>query len=129
VLFKNPLIFLWKVRGFQFMSKNNSGLTLMEVMIVVMIIGLLASIAFPNYTLARNNTRTRLCVNNLRLIYSAKEQWAMDNSAAQGAAVAAANITPYLKGNAIPVEPGGGSYTIGDVGANPTCSVGGSHAL
>ena len=109
--------------------KKESGFTLIEMMMVVAIIGLLVVIAYPNYTQARNSARTKICTNNLRLIYAAKEQWAMDTGSAQGVAVIEANVLPYLKANVIPTEPGGGTYTIGNVGENPTCSVGGTHSL
>jgi prepilin-type N-terminal cleavage/methylation domain-containing protein len=110
-------------------ARNSKGFTLVEIMIVVAIIGLLAAIAVPNFVQARTTARTNTCRNNLRLIDAAKEQWAMDTNAAQGAAVVAANITPYLKGGVMPTEPQAGAYTIGAVGTNPTCSVGGTHVL
>ena len=68
------------------------------------------------------------CINNLRQIDAAKAQWALEKSKTNGAAVTAADITPYLVGKRMPVCPGGGRYTIGKVGDKPTCSTSG-HAL
>jgi len=103
--------------------KNTAGFTLVEIMIVVAIIGLLAAIAVPNFVQARQNARRGACVNNLRLIDASKEQWALETNAAPAAAVAAADITPYLKGAVMPTCPGTGAYTIGNVNVPPVCSL------
>ncbi|MGV3723999.1 MAG: type IV pilin protein, partial [Actinomycetota bacterium] len=55
------------------------GFTLVEIMIVVLIIGILLAIAVPNFIRARESSRAKSCVSNLKQIDSAKEQWAMDN--------------------------------------------------
>ncbi|MBN8690047.1 MAG: prepilin-type N-terminal cleavage/methylation domain-containing protein [Armatimonadetes bacterium] len=108
-------------------SKKNKGFTLVEIMIVVLIIGILLAIAVPNFVRARETSRTRTCVGNLKQIDSAKEQYAMENRLASGAAVAWANLAPdYLKRQ--PACPSGGTYTIGNVGTDPTCSTAG-HVL
>ena len=111
------------------LRQNKAGFTLVEIMIVVAIIGLLAAIAVPNFTQARTNARTAACVNNLRLMDAAAEQWALENNQDNGDAVALGNVAPYLKGGAIPTCPAGGAYAVTVVGANPTCSVGGTHTL
>src|SRR5690242_6604809 len=72
--------------------KSNRGFTLIEVMIVVLIIGLLLAIAIPNFLHAREGSRTKTCISNLSAINTAKEQWAMDNSKAEGAAVLMSDI-------------------------------------
>ncbi|MCG3176352.1 MAG: Type II secretion system protein G [Candidatus Omnitrophica bacterium] len=107
--------------------RNSKGFTLVEIMIVVAIIGLLAAIAVPNFVQARNTSRANACVNNLRIIDAAKEQDALENNIATGAA--SPNHLNYIKGGALPTCPGGGNYTVGNVGADPTCSLGGTHAL
>ena len=109
------------------LKKNTAGFTLVEIMIVVAIIGLLAAIAVPNFTQARNNARKGACINNLRLIDAAKEQYALENNLDNGAAIPAGGVDPYLKAG-FPVCPSAGAYTVGDVGVTPTCSAAG-HAL
>ena len=108
------------------LHKNKLGFTLVEIMIVVAIIGLLAAIAVPNFIQARTTTRTNICVNNLRLIDAAKEQWAMENNGDTGDTP---DPLPYLRGNVLPTEPQGGAYNVAVVGTPPTCSIGGTHAL
>ena len=53
------------------------GFTLVEIMIVVALIGLLASIAVPNWVHARSTSQVNACINNLRQIDGAKQQWAI----------------------------------------------------
>ena len=105
------------------LKRNTSGFTLVEIMIVVAIIGLLAAIAVPNFVQARNNARQSVCINNLRQVDSAKEQWALASNASTGATVVAANIDPYLKNSfASTICPAGsGAYTISVISTDPAC--------
>jgi Tfp pilus assembly protein PilV len=71
---------------------------------------------------------TATCVNNLRLIDGAKQQWALEHQKPPGALLTAADLTPYVKSNALPVCPAGGVYTLNPVGLAPICNIPG-HAL
>jgi len=68
------------------------------------------------------------CINNLRQIDAAKQQWALENNKNDVAVPTAVDLAPYLKGGVFPVCPSGGTYTINAVGLPPTCSVPG-HVL
>ena len=68
------------------------------------------------------------CINNLRQIDAAKQQWALENNKTADAIPAATDIAPYLKDKTLPTCPGGGTYTVSAVNQVPTCSIPG-HAL
>ena len=68
------------------------------------------------------------CINNLRLMDGAKQQWALEKQKPAGALLTAADLTPYLKSNAVPVCPAGGVYTLNPVAVMPICNLPG-HAV
>jgi prepilin-type N-terminal cleavage/methylation domain-containing protein len=105
-------------------TSRNSGFTLVEIMIVVAIIGLLAAIAIPNFVKARTTAYKNACINNLRQIDSAVQEWALETKQADDATVAYDNIKSYLKNSV--VCPAGGktftdSYQLNGVSGKPTC--------
>jgi len=69
-------------------SSGEKGFTLLEIMVVVTIVGLLASIAVTNVMIARDHARLSAIRYNLRQIDEAKAQWAMDTRQPNGAPVA-----------------------------------------
>src|SRR3954464_1073551 len=75
---------------------RNAGFTLVEIMIVVAVIGLLATIAIPNFVRARLKAQQSACINNLRQIDGAKQTWALENKAGAAATPVLSNIQPYL---------------------------------
>jgi prepilin-type N-terminal cleavage/methylation domain-containing protein len=72
----------------RFRSQARSGFTLTELMIVVAIVGLLASLAMPNLAKARDTSRLNTIYSNLRVLDAAKDQWALDNNKPSGTPVA-----------------------------------------
>lgn len=79
------------------MRDIRSGFTLVEIMIVVSIIALLAVIAVPSFLKARQNARQSACINNMRLIDHAKEQWATSCNHNNGDAVVVTEVNSYLR--------------------------------
>jgi prepilin-type N-terminal cleavage/methylation domain-containing protein len=78
-------------------SKKRHGFTLVEIMIVVAIIALLASIAVPGFLRARKRAQASRILNDLRLIDGAVDMYAIENNKASGAAVPTAAWTAYMK--------------------------------
>jgi myosin heavy subunit len=66
-------------------------------------------------------TATAACINNLRQLDGAKQQWALENNKTATAMPQMSDLAPYLR-NASLVCPSGGAYTLNTVGAAPTCS-------
>ena len=103
---------------------NPGGFTLVEIMIVVAIIGMLATLAVPNFMKSREDAYRVGCINNLRQIDSAIQLWALESKKDSGSPVTYDEISGHLK-NAV-VCPSGGttfadSYTISTVDTRPTC--------
>ena len=82
---------------------------------------MLAAIAIPNFVKARATSQENACINNLRQIDAAKNEWALEKSKSATDVPTKEDISPYL--HKWPVCPAGGTYTIGSVGEKPTCSI------
>lgn len=104
-------------------------------MISIAIIGILISIAVPSFLRARENSRGQACQENLSKIDGAKEQYAIEFKLSNGSEMTMEwLVTPngcssgagFLKRE--PECPSGGSYTIMNVGIDPTCSIGANNS-
>ncbi len=113
-------------------SLRKSGFTLVEIMIVVAIIGLLAAIAIPNFVRARTTAQMNACINNLRQIDGAKQQWALEQKVGQTATPGQTDIQPYMgrgSNGTLPTCPADSSksfstsYSMGDVSTPPSCKI------
>ncbi len=105
------------------------GFTLVEIMIVVAIIALLASVAIPSLVQARKKTQRVTCISNLKAIEGAKATWALETRKTDADVPADADL--FGPGKPIdpkPLCPGGGNYDLKAVSEKPTCTMP-DHAL
>jgi hypothetical protein len=95
---------------------------------------LCAGWAIPHF-IRTKSTKPDYCINKLRIIESAKEDWAMEHNETNGADVTWDDLRDYGLGpgpssREIPICPDGGVYIIGKIGEKPRCSIGGvAHTL
>lgn len=101
---------------------------MIEIMIVVALIGMLATIATPTWVRARTASQTNTCINNLKQIDGAKQEWGLENKAKPDATMLYSDISVYLKRAVI--CPAGGSaatfsstYMLNDLSTKPTCQI------
>jgi hypothetical protein len=104
---------------------------LLEFIVVILIAGLIVAIAIPNCVSDGRNGpggKSNACINNLRQIDAAANQFALENHLTNGDRIGFPNdLTPYIKLNSqgeIPGCPSGGIYSIEKVGEKPVCSLG-----
>ncbi len=96
----------------------------MEIMIVVGIIGLLATMAIPSYQNSRKKTQMTVCISNLHHIEGAVQQWALEMKKDAGEPVTYDDIRGYLR-NTVACPSGGtsfeDSYRVTVVDELPSC--------
>ena len=79
------------------LNTKHAGFTLVEIMIVVAIIALLAAIAVPNFLRSRKRSQATQVLEDLRIIDSAVDQYAIETNKNSGATVAWADVQNYVK--------------------------------
>jgi len=113
-------------------TAKKQGFTLVEIMIVVAIIGMLAAIAIPNFVKARTTAQQNACINNLRMIDLAKQQWATETRQQNSATPQGTDLQPYMgrsSGGELPACPidqqntFATSYTPNNLTTRPVCQI------
>jgi prepilin-type N-terminal cleavage/methylation domain-containing protein len=108
---------------------SRSGFTLVEIMIVVAIIALLASIAVPGFLRARKRTQASRILNDLRLIDNAIDQYAIETNKSTGMNPVWSDLKAYVKKNGQLYNTGSdvlghsyGPFTVDNLPAVPSTS-------
>jgi len=114
----------------QNLQSKKSGFTLVEIMIVVAIIALLAAIAVPNFLRARKRSQATRILEDLRLIDSATDQYAIDTTKTSGFNPSFTDIQNYLKTGSVLYATGqdifgdsyGPTFTVDTVPSVPSAA-------
>lgn len=95
-----------------------------SIALAVLLIPMLA-IAVPNFIRARQNAQQNFCINNLRMIDSAKQSWALEKNKTSEDTPTAEALNPYVRNQNFTALrcPLGGTYSINKVGEAPTCTI------
>ncbi len=109
-------------------TRRRGGFTLVEIMIVVAIIALLASIAVPGFLRARKRSQASRVINDLRLLDAATDQYAIENNKLSGSTATFADLQAYLKkggvlyntGNDVLGNQFGPTFTVDSLPKVPT---------
>ena len=86
-------------------------------------VGYCLFVVIHSHSVADIGREMGVCVNAMRALDAAKEQWAMAARATNGTAMRAEDTLPYLRDHKMPVCPSGGDYIVGTVGKPPACTV------
>jgi prepilin-type N-terminal cleavage/methylation domain-containing protein len=111
---------------------RKAGFTLVEIIIVCAIVGLLCAMIIPNFVRSRTTSQMNGCIENLRLIDAAKQQWATEHHQGDTSTPKSSDLQPYLgRGSAgeMPICPADSqakptfatSYDIEILATKPTC--------
>ncbi len=105
----------------QFVLGMIAGAVLVVVLIVTVFLG--GAAILQRFAVSKHPPAETVCENNLRMIDSVKNQWAMANGKKNGDIVVPTDISEYMKEeNIMPRCSSGGTYTINPIGEDPTCS-------
>ena len=103
------------------MDRTQKGFTLIELMIVVVIIGILAAIAIPNFIAMQNRAKEGSTKANMHTLQLASEDYGVQNNGVYATTLDATHVYNLLPGaGATFVNPFSGSAGLGAAVENRT---------
>jgi len=94
------------------------------IVVLVAIAVVVLAVTVPSFFKARQTRAVCACINSLRIIDAAKNEWMLEYHKTTNDMPTWDDLRPYCWSNRIPVCPDGGIYTLGRVGQLPVCSLG-----
>lgn len=104
-------------------SSAISAFTLIEITVLTGILGLLLTLAVPNFVKRREEAQRQLCIHNLNQIDAAKLDWAMKTGMGSGEVPYEDELAPFFANQRMPLCPAGGEYDFGAVSEPTLCSL------
>lgn len=91
--------------------------------VVSAILGGVVLLTIPRFATApRSNTQENACLNNLRQLDGAAEQWRVENNRKTNEFPTLVQASIYIKGG-VPICPANGAYKFDVAKGLPTCSI------
>jgi type II secretory pathway pseudopilin PulG len=104
-------------------SFRQSGLTLVEIFVVVALIAFLFTVATGNLIPRSHRAPRQTCAMNIEAIEGAKQMWMMEAKKSDNDTATVTDLKPILKGFVFPVCPNGGVYSINPNHIRAVCSI------
>jgi type II secretory pathway pseudopilin PulG len=107
------------------MTKNQEAKSITGFVIVLGLALVIAFILLANWNKAKKTAHHNQCINQLRLIDAAQEQYMLEHHLTiHSAPPPLKALSSYFGKSGIPQCPDGGTYTLYGNGQPPTCSLG-----
>jgi len=104
-------------------GRGRAGYSLIEILCVVGFLAMIAAIALPSLFRARNKSQATACIDQLRQLQAAQQQWIIETKPSASTKIKKKDLQPYFKNGQFPVCPSGGDYKLGTPSEQPECSL------
>jgi hypothetical protein len=98
-----------------------------KVIVAIIFVSIPVVFVFSNIESAKAKAKTNTCINNLRRIETAKNQWALENHKTTDDTPTENDLRVYFKDGVIPKCPLRGPYAINSISKITTCTAVGHH--